>query len=267
MCDKSNNNKIFRCNICNKNYSSNSSLWNHHNKFHKNITTNTQIIVSQSALFCQPIPTLSQPSSVLCQSLIPIKEYKCIKCDMKFKHRQSKFKHQLKCKINDDVLNNKLNLNNNNELIEMKKENDLLKHNYEKMEESLKEIKLLLEKKNKIHPKTLNKINNNIKQSLDLNNESPLIVPKIELPLDINQESEKNYKCEFIDFKKNLIKFEDKLIKYFYYKDQVYFKAKDITKLLDYSDTTQAIRVNVDKKDIFKKSDFFEGHMAYPLKI
>ena len=68
-----------------------------------------------------------------------------------------------------------------------------------------------------------------------------------------------NYKYKFIYFKKNLIKFEDKLIKYFNYKDQVYFKAKDITKLLDYSNTNAAIINNVYDIDKFNKSDFFGG--------
>ena len=35
MSDKSDIISKFRCNLCNKQYASNSSLWNHNNKFHK----------------------------------------------------------------------------------------------------------------------------------------------------------------------------------------------------------------------------------------
>ena len=72
----------------------------------------------------------------------------------------------------------------------------------------------------------------------------------IELLFDMNKD------CEFIDFKNNLIKYEDIQIKYFYYKDQVYFKARNIAKLLDFSNTKLAIKKNIDK---FKKKIFLEG--------
>jgi hypothetical protein len=42
---------IFSCNICNKKYASNSSLWNHNKKFHK---VQGMHIVTQSVVHCVP---------------------------------------------------------------------------------------------------------------------------------------------------------------------------------------------------------------------
>ena len=112
----------------------------------------------------------------------------------------------------------------------------ILEKNNDEMNNNIKEIKLLLEKSN-----SFNKINN-------------IVEPLIKSSLDINEE------CELVDFNNNLIKYEDQLIKYFYYKDQVYFNANDIAVILNYSDTTQAIIINVDKKDKFNKNDFFDNN-------
>jgi hypothetical protein len=54
------------------------------------------------------------------------------------------------------------------------------------------------------------------------------------------------------DLNKNFLTFHDKPIKYFYYNDQIYFKGGDIASMLDYIDTDQAIRKNVNKSDKIK---------------
>ena len=59
-----------------------------------------------------------------------------------------------------------------------------------------------------------------------------------------------------IDITNNLLQFNNKPIKYFYYNDNIYFKAKDIALILEYKDTDQAIRKNVDENDKFNYNYF-----------
>jgi hypothetical protein len=76
--------------------------------------------------------------------------YSCDYCGTTYLHRQSKYKHQLKCK-------NKSNQNSNDEIISM------LKNTVKEQSEENKEIKKMLmeiiNKNCKVHPKTLQKIN------------------------------------------------------------------------------------------------------------
>ena len=49
MSDINDINKIYSCIICNKKYTSNSSLWNHNNKFHKDtVNNNVNIYVNKN---------------------------------------------------------------------------------------------------------------------------------------------------------------------------------------------------------------------------
>ena len=116
--------KIYRCNICNKNYSSQSSLCNHNKKFH-NIISND-------------ISKESNEKSK--EKSNDIKIYMCKFCFNKYKHKQTKWAHEQKCKHKLENLEN--NINNKSELLEIK---NMLKY--------------LIEKNCKIHPKTLQKIN------------------------------------------------------------------------------------------------------------
>ena len=116
--------KIFRCNICNKNYSSQSSLCNHNKKFHNNIVS----------------PVFSNVSTIV--SNVSNSNNKCKFCLKIFNHRSSKSRHEKYCNQNN---NNKLE----KEIIEIKKENIDIKNI----------LKELIEKNCKLHPKTLQKIN------------------------------------------------------------------------------------------------------------
>ena len=42
--------KEFKCNICNKFYTSYKSLWNHNKKFHKNKTVNDDTVLSKDVI-------------------------------------------------------------------------------------------------------------------------------------------------------------------------------------------------------------------------
>ena len=124
-------NETFKCNICNKNYKSKNSLGNHNRKFHPKIKPNI---------------SLDKPfyKSDISQNGL----YKCQFCNKNYKHFQSRWKHEKKCKINYD------------------KNNDILKKENLELKKELKEIKQqmldLMNKTCKMHPKTLQKINNQL---------------------------------------------------------------------------------------------------------
>jgi len=54
--------KKFRCKICNKDYASNSSLWNHNKKFHPPKTT----ILQPKTTILQPKTTILPPKIIQC---------------------------------------------------------------------------------------------------------------------------------------------------------------------------------------------------------
>jgi hypothetical protein len=56
----------------------------------------------------------------------------------------------------------------------------------------------------------------------------------------------------FVDCGKNVINFNGSQCKYFFYNDLIYFKAKDITTILGYANTDQAIRVYIEDSDKFE---------------
>jgi len=84
MNEKVNNKSIIRCNICNKDYSSKSSLCNHNKKFHnknKNIMQiNANTIIAESK-HCENNTSLQ-----------------CKYCKKIFSHRNSRWKHEKSCK-------------------------------------------------------------------------------------------------------------------------------------------------------------------------
>ena len=168
--------KLF-CKLCNKMYTSPSSLCNHNKKFHNNI----QDTINISNDKCN--------QSVDKSNQYIEKSYKCNNCNKIYKHAQSKYKHQLSCKFKNNIIQP---IAENTELIKLKKENEVFKNTI-----------LNILQQAKIHPKTLQLINNNnsINNILD-NNEI------LDNNLNINN--------EFINFTQNTITFNDKHIKFFF---------------------------------------------------
>jgi hypothetical protein len=135
------------CTICNKNYSSYKSLWNHNKIFH--ISQNTQ----KSSIILNP------SSKSLKNSHISTSEtnnsnikLKCKYCNKLCSRSDNLNRHELKCKVK---LSNETKLKEENELLK----NELNNFKNDMMEMQKQLINVL--NQNKIHPKTLNKINNN----------------------------------------------------------------------------------------------------------
>jgi len=124
--------KVYKCDICKKNYKSYQSLWKHKKLLHNqkvindNHPDNHNIIISD-----YPAET---------------NKYKCKYCDKDFKYNQNKWRHEKKCENTY-----KQNIN------ELKEENKILKKDMDELKKMMNE---LLNKNCKMHYKTLQKINN-----------------------------------------------------------------------------------------------------------
>jgi len=150
----------YNCKYCNKSYSSFQSRCNHIRRYHKdeNSPKITQISPDKPKDITQNITQISPEL------------FSCRKCDKKYKYFQGRWRHEQKCKET-------LNKNKDDELLEIKKELENksqkeLKIEKENMEikKEMENLKLMLQKALKIHPKTLNKINNQLNNNGTINN-------------------------------------------------------------------------------------------------
>ena len=124
------------CNICNKYYKNKNSFGNHKRKFHI-LQSNKEHFESNKEHF--------ESNKLICKY-----------CNKIYKHYQSKNRHIKKCKEkHDNILKQ--------ECEKLKKENEELKLNFQnQMNEIKNHVKELINENCKIHPKTLQKINNTI---------------------------------------------------------------------------------------------------------
>jgi len=134
MSEKVNPITNYICNICNKQYSSHSSLCNHNKKFHKK--NNTMILLNDTN------KTLHN------NTLNNTKKIECRFCHKTFNFRQNKYQHEKTCKIKDL---------NNNKIEQLEGKNKIL-------EETIKDLNNnkieKLEEKNKVFKKTIKKLKN-----------------------------------------------------------------------------------------------------------
>ena len=86
----------YKCNICNKLYSSYKSLWNHTKKFHKNIITQNNHSIT---------PMITHDN-------LSINNLKCKYCCKIFAYNQGRWRHQKICKEKYDIT-----INSNNDII------------------------------------------------------------------------------------------------------------------------------------------------------
>lgn len=110
------------CEHCNNTYSSRQSRWNHIKKYHKLPVTNCNTNVH------------------LCNTNVT-KIINCKICNEEFNNRQSKWRHEKICQNKDTE-----------KYLQLEKQNEELK-------QEMIELKNLIQKSLKIHPKTLQKIN------------------------------------------------------------------------------------------------------------
>jgi len=154
----------YKCKICIKHYKTYQTLWKHNKKFHNNNPTETKHTISQNTVIDKPNDQSKK-----------IQLYKCQYCNNNYKHFQSRWKHEQKCKIKN---NNIIELNKLKESKEIKK----LELELKKEETTILRLKLKLEKSNKVDNITLNKLNkmliernNKIKNSFNTVNNQQII--------------------------------------------------------------------------------------------
>jgi hypothetical protein len=104
--------------------------------------------------------------------------FSCKKCNKILANRHSKWRHEKNCK-------------NKNEIEIIKKELEESKIETAKTKKELANLKLMLEKSLKIHPKTLNKINNQLNNSGTINNISIIQLGHEDLSSVLNEKQKK----------------------------------------------------------------------------
>ena len=130
----------YTCKICNKDYSSYKSLWNHNKKFHN---TNVEIVEKNVEIVEKNVEIVEKNKSLICEF-----------CNKLFNLRSTKSHHKKICKLAN---NNKIN--KIDQLEEKNKELETLKNTINELKN---QVSLILKEKGKIHHKTLQKINNQL---------------------------------------------------------------------------------------------------------
>jgi hypothetical protein len=145
------------CTICNKNYSSYKSLWNHNKLFHISQKNTLQHKKTPKSISTHNYTQLLEENS----------DIKCNYCSKIFSRHDSLTRHLHTCKVK---LSNETKLKEEYELLK----NEFNNFKNEMMETQKKLINVL--NQNKIHPKTLNKINNNCNNNNSNNNSNNKII-------------------------------------------------------------------------------------------
>ena len=140
------------CKYCNKNYKSIQSRSNHYRIYHKaeKVTEVTEKVTEVTEKVTEKVTEVTEKVTNINK-----KNNICKFCNKEFKNKQNKWEHQKKhCK-------NKI-LIEDNKIIKLEKENLEIKNELNKINELLKLCK--------IHPKTLQKINNQLINKTFINN-------------------------------------------------------------------------------------------------
>ena len=97
----------YTCEICNKLYSSASSIWNHRTKIHKQ--TDNPSIISNNPLIIPDNPLIISPPL----EISIVKTYDCKHCKKQFPYFQNRWRHEKICKNKNSEI-----IQNNNQIIQ-----------------------------------------------------------------------------------------------------------------------------------------------------
>jgi hypothetical protein len=144
--------KKYTCNICNKDYKSSQSLWNHKNKLHSDIhLKSTECIpdIDKSSTIHQHNKNVSNKNLTERPKIKKTENTLCDYCNNIFSCYSSLHRHLKICKA-------KTNIIKENE--KLKKEMEEIKNSFEKFKKQMLDM---MNKKYKMHPKTVQKMINN----------------------------------------------------------------------------------------------------------
>ncbi len=172
---ENNNSKKYECTLCNKNYKDKSGLWYHNKKVHNTLNNtlydklNNMLSTNNTlnnTLYDQNNTNMNNKNYKKKDEneSKTISKYRCKKCNKEFNNYQNRWKHEKICK-ND-------NNSNQNDIIELKKENGELKSMIIEMKTLLNDV---INKNCKVHPKTLQKINKQLNGNNNTINENNII--------------------------------------------------------------------------------------------
>jgi hypothetical protein len=169
-----NNKDEFICKICNKIYTNKSGIWKHNKKYHNDNNTLDNTLNNTN----DNIVKNNTLDNTLDNTLYDIKEiieknndlkYKCKKCNKNFNNYQNRWKHEKICKATEDnvdlLIEKNILLENTikkqlDEIVQIKQTIDEQKKMFEQQIIEMKNQLLeTMNKKCKVHPKTLQKIN------------------------------------------------------------------------------------------------------------
>jgi hypothetical protein len=146
--------KKHTCNICNKDYKTPQSLWNHKNKIHLYIpeisSNKTEVIPKISSNNTLNIPIVSPHTFKKTEQRV------CNYCNKELSSYKNLHRHLQICKMKDTIIKENEDLIKANE--ELKKEMEDIKTTFEKFKKQMLDM---MNKKCKMHPKTLQKMINN----------------------------------------------------------------------------------------------------------
>ena len=149
------------CKICKKKYASYKSLWFHNSKYH----------ITKSIPECAPEKI---PLPNCDQTLVTNSSNSCSICSKLLSNRHSRWRHEQTCKtknINElelmkkEIEKSKIEAQKQIEKSKLESQKELAEYKKE-----MEKLKAMLQKSLKIHPKTLNKINNQLNNSGTINN-------------------------------------------------------------------------------------------------
>jgi len=129
----------YKCKICNNQYKTYQTLWKHNKKFHNNSNTKNTPIA--------PTCTVIAPND----TIIAPNKHNCKYCNKIFSRNYCVIRHEKICKQKNEI-------NNSNKLKDEIKQTELLLQ-VKKEEKAILQLKLKLEKSNKIDNITLKKLN------------------------------------------------------------------------------------------------------------
>ena len=221
----------YYCNICDKNYKSKQSLCNHNKKFHTKSQPKNSLRVASGCPKVSIFPDKNNDQNETTKLF-----FYCKFCDKKYSHKQSKYRHEKKCK-NDLIFKNEI----------LEKQNQELKEMFEKEISMLKDKMLNMMNKNcKKHPKTLQKINRQLNNEVNnnqtnnnciVNNNTINIIPlgkekltdilsKKEQTMILSKKQQSlNYLIEYVHFNDKYPQFQNIIITNL--KDNIAYKYDD----------------------------------------
>ena len=158
----------YYCKNCNKKYASYKSLWFHNYKFHKDdVTLDVTDVTENSKKNSKKSENIKKNRKNVTKNVTKCNNFVCNNCNSSFNNRQSKWRHEKNCNETIQIKDDK---SKDETILEMKKEMDEYKAEMTKLKD-------MLQKALKIHPKTLQKINNQLNNTNNgtINNNTVII--------------------------------------------------------------------------------------------